>query len=98
MCDLPLNVDIERGYRSNTHEIANNISALAELGLVGINIEDSIVKGQRRLADGKTFANALTHLVIALKHRQVEIFINVRSDAYLALPVVQLKGTTLTNA
>ena len=40
---LPLTVDIEAGYSRDPVEIANYIKTLADLGVVGINIEDSIV-------------------------------------------------------
>src|SRR5579872_6327695 len=40
---IPLSVDIETGYGETDEEISNNVLSLARLGVVGINIEDSIL-------------------------------------------------------
>jgi len=42
--NLPLSVDLESDYGRKPTEIVNHITRLAELGVVGINIEDSIIK------------------------------------------------------
>jgi 2-methylisocitrate lyase-like PEP mutase family enzyme len=39
--DLPVTVDIERGYASNISQLKENIKMLIEQGGVGINLEDS---------------------------------------------------------
>ena len=49
-------VDIESGYGHTPEAIAGNIIKLTNLGVVGINIEDSIVKGERQLCDKVVFA------------------------------------------
>ena len=57
---LPLTVDIEAGYGHTPEAIAGNIIKLTNLGVVGINIEDSIVvKGERQLCDQVVFAKRL---------------------------------------
>lgn len=38
--NLPLSVDLEAGYGRDSAEIANNIIQLANLGVVGINLEE----------------------------------------------------------
>jgi 2-methylisocitrate lyase-like PEP mutase family enzyme len=43
--NVPLSVDIEGGYSRDISKIFQNIEKLHELGVVGINIEDS-VKGE----------------------------------------------------
>ena len=45
---IPLTVDIEAGYGNTTQEIYENIKKLEEIGVVGINIEDSVVVGEKR--------------------------------------------------
>ena len=41
---LPLSVDIESGYSDDVDVILSNIIKLVEIGVVGINIEDSVCK------------------------------------------------------
>ena len=54
---LPLTVDIEAGYGETPEVIVNNITKLVKLGVVGINIEDSIVVGKsRKLQDEVLFS------------------------------------------
>ncbi|MBU2897512.1 isocitrate lyase/PEP mutase family protein [Vibrio hepatarius] len=81
---LPLTVDIESGYGHTPEAIADNIIELVKVGAVGINIEDSIVvKGERELRDGILFAKILEKTRKRLSDKNIEVFINVRSDAYL---------------
>ncbi|MYM60284.1 isocitrate lyase/phosphoenolpyruvate mutase family protein [Vibrio sp. OCN044] len=81
---LPLTVDIEAGCGHTPEAIAGNIIKLTNLGVVGINIEDSIVvKGERQLCDKVVFAKKLAKIRTQLRDANIEVFINVRSDAYL---------------
>ncbi|ESP90863.1 isocitrate lyase/PEP mutase family protein [Pseudoalteromonas luteoviolacea] len=80
---LPLSVDIESGFSSDPLVIANHIQQLAELGVVGINIEDSRVEDSRRLCDKDEFSELLTQVCAHLTARDVQIFINVRCDVFL---------------
>ena len=81
---LPLTVDIESGFGDMPEVIAKNIIELVNLGVVGINIEDSVlVQGQRRLTDSASFSNMLSKVRHQLIEADVEVFINVRSDAFL---------------
>jgi 2-methylisocitrate lyase-like PEP mutase family enzyme len=82
-CDLPLTVDIEAGYSDDPLMTADYIKALAEVGVVGINIEDSKVKGVRRLLDADIFADYLLKIKQKLSQQQIDIFINVRTDTFL---------------
>lgn len=77
---LPLSVDIEAGYSRDTAQILDHIAQLVSLGVVGINIEDSVVSDQRRLVPVDTFADLLT----AIKQRfGNQLFVNARTDTYL---------------
>lgn len=80
---LPLTVDIEAGYSQDPKVIADHIQELAELGVVGINIEDSRVDETRSLTAKDEFSQLLSHVCQELKVRQIEMFINVRCDAFL---------------
>lgn len=81
--NLPLTVDIESGYSSDPLKTAYNIKTLADIGVVGINIEDSKVNGTRTLVDANSFAGYLSAIKGQLVKDQVDIFINVRTDTFL---------------
>jgi 2-methylisocitrate lyase-like PEP mutase family enzyme len=81
---IPLTVDLEGGYGNNAEEIVENISKLAEIGVVGINIEDStIIDGIRQIADKEVFYEKLKSVILKLKEENIEIFINLRTDPFL---------------
>lgn len=81
---LPLSVDIEAGYSRKTSEIVTHIKKLHSLGVVAINIEDSIViDGKRELLDVQVFAKTLSEITAALQKDIIDIFINVRTDTFL---------------
>ncbi|MEO6287314.1 MAG: isocitrate lyase/phosphoenolpyruvate mutase family protein, partial [Dyadobacter sp.] len=47
--NIPFSVDIEGGYSRNIDGIIENISKLHDIGVVGINLEDTIPGPQRTL-------------------------------------------------
>src|SRR5579863_8597126 len=54
---IPLSVDLEMGYAACAEDIYTNILELINLGVVGINLEDSIIThGTRSLQNAQTFA------------------------------------------
>ncbi|WP_299683624.1 isocitrate lyase/phosphoenolpyruvate mutase family protein [uncultured Dokdonia sp.] len=83
--NLPLSVDLESGYSRKPKEIANHIKRLAELGVVGINIEDSLVNKKRILLDANSFAQILAEIKEHLEKDNIDIFLNVRTDTFILL-------------
>ncbi len=83
--NLPLSVDLESGYSRKPKEIVNHIKRLAELGVVGINIEDSVVNDKRILLDSNDFAKTLIEITQYLEKENIDIFINVRTDTFILL-------------
>ena len=84
--NLPLSVDLESGYSRKPKEIVNHIKRLTKLGVVGINIEDSVVlKEKRILLDANDFAKTLTEIKEHLEKENIDIFINVRIDTFILL-------------
>ena len=82
--NIPLTVDIETGYGANDEAIAENILHLADLGVTGINIEDSIIKGSdRSLKDPIIFARTIDHVKKKLRTKGLELFVNIRCDCHL---------------
>jgi 2-methylisocitrate lyase-like PEP mutase family enzyme len=81
---IPLTVDLEMGYGSTDEEIAANVNTLAQLGVAGINIEDSrITNGGRELKDANTFAQTIASIKSKLAAARLGLFINVRCDTYI---------------
>jgi 2-methylisocitrate lyase-like PEP mutase family enzyme len=82
--NVPLTVDIETGYGTTNLEIAENVLHLADLGVAGINIEDSVIqKSGRALKDATAFAKTISFIKNKLHARGVDLFINIRCDTYI---------------
>ena len=80
---LPLSVDIEAGYSRDPSVIAENIKQLNQLGVVGVNIEDSILGETRTIAARDCFSELILKLQTHLAELGVDVFVNVRSDVFL---------------
>lgn len=80
---VPLSVDLESGYSRLPKKISDNIKRLADLGVVGINIEDSVVVKKRTLLNKNEFAQTLSEVRQLLEKANVNMFINVRTDTFL---------------
>lgn len=77
-CSIPLTVDMEYGYGDNHEQIIENLLALAELGVAGIDLEDSRVQqGKRVLQDSAEFASLLNAIRQRLADEQHHLFIIV---------------------
>lgn len=82
---VPLSVDIEKGYATTNSAIIENVLSLAELGVAGINIEDSLSTG-KALKDVGEHCELFSQLRHALdKHGHKHFFINARTDTYFLL-------------
>jgi len=81
---IPLTVDIEGGYSRDTTELANNIIALHQLGVVGINLEDSIpIATGREILNAENFSEILREVKSHLSKSDIDIFVNARTDSYI---------------
>src|SRR6266853_6758736 len=80
--DIPVTVDFEGGYSENDGELAANIARLLDLGVIGINFEDRIVKGSG-LYDIERQARRLVAIRKAAEQKRVGLFINARTDLFL---------------
>lgn len=80
---IPLTVDIEGGYSRNTSELITNIVALYDLGVVGINIEDSITTNERKIVNAISFGKTIQAIKSYLLNHELNLFINVRIDFYI---------------
>jgi 2-methylisocitrate lyase-like PEP mutase family enzyme len=80
--DVPLTVDIEGGYSEDDGELTENISRLLDLGVIGINFEDRVVKGAG-LYDIERQARRIAVIRNAAEQKGVRLFINARTDLFL---------------
>jgi 2-methylisocitrate lyase-like PEP mutase family enzyme len=72
---IPLTVDMERGYASDLHTLTDNIQRLIDLGVAGINIEDT--PGEEE------YLRKLTSIKNHLEKTGQKLFINARTDVFL---------------
>lgn len=79
--DAPVTVDFEGGYSEDDGELAGNVSRLLDLGVIGINFEDRVVKGAG-LYDIDRQARRISAIRKAAEQKGVELFINARTDAF----------------
>lgn len=93
--DLPLTVDVEAGYGETARAVVDNLRKLAALGVVGVNLEDSVVRnGLRELLDTEVFAQRLRDVRAGLQAAGVALFLNVRTDTFL-LGVANARAETV---
>jgi 2-methylisocitrate lyase-like PEP mutase family enzyme len=80
--DVPVTLDFEGGYSEDDRELAANISRLLDLGIIGINFEDRVVKGQG-LYSVERQAQRIAAIREAADHKHIPLFINARTDVFL---------------
>jgi 2-methylisocitrate lyase-like PEP mutase family enzyme len=74
---VPLSWDIENGYSDEPAEVASNVMRLVELGVAGINIEDGADRPD-------LLASKIEAIRKAVSKEGADLFINARSDVFLA--------------
>ncbi len=79
--DVPVTVDFEGGYSEDDDELAGNITRLLDLGVIGINFEDRVVKGAG-LYDVARQATRIATIRETAEERGVKLFINARTDVF----------------
>jgi 2-methylisocitrate lyase-like PEP mutase family enzyme len=73
---VPLSVDVEGGYADDPDAVAAHVVQLAELGVVGINLEDG--RGTPEMLCAK-----IVRIKQALAARGFDVYVNARTDVYL---------------
>ncbi|WP_025716968.1 isocitrate lyase/PEP mutase family protein [Paenibacillus sp. 1-18] len=80
---IPVSADIEAGYGEDTATIVEHVLRVADVGVAGINIEDSL-KTKKGLREVELHSKLLSNIRAALDaHGYREFFINARTDTYL---------------
>ena len=75
-------MDFEGGYSDDDTVLAENVSRLLELGVVGVNFEDRVVQGVGLYAVDRQ-AHRIAAMRDAADKKGVNLFINARTDLFL---------------
>jgi 2-methylisocitrate lyase-like PEP mutase family enzyme len=96
--NVPVSVDMEKGYAATTADVIKNIELLCELGVAGINIEDSIIReNKKEILPVELFAKKIHAIKTHLLKSNLSLFVNARTDAFL-LRAPNPLATTLERA
>jgi 2-methylisocitrate lyase-like PEP mutase family enzyme len=80
--NLPVTIDFEGGYSEDESGLAENVSRLLDLGVIGINFEDRVVKGTGLYPIDRQ-ARRIAAIRAAAKKKGIDLFINARTDLFL---------------
>jgi 2-methylisocitrate lyase-like PEP mutase family enzyme len=92
--DLPVSLDFEGGYATETNELRKNIEQVMRAGAIGINFEDRVVDGEGLHAVNKQ-SERIKAIREATDEQGIPFFINARSDVVLRLGKVEHTPTHL---
>jgi 2-methylisocitrate lyase-like PEP mutase family enzyme len=81
--DVPVTIDFEGGYSDDDSELAENVTRLLELGVVGINFEDRLVQDAGLYPIDRQ-ARRIVAIREAARRKNVDFFINARTDLFLS--------------
>lgn len=91
---IPFSVDIEGGYSRTISGISQNIERLHDIGVVGINLEDTLPGNPRTMQTAPAFQKILSGVADYLGKKNLKIFLNIRTDGFL-LGMKSALGETL---
>ncbi|MGH7907595.1 MAG: isocitrate lyase/PEP mutase family protein [Candidatus Binataceae bacterium] len=81
--EVPVTADIEAGFAQNAGGVAATVRALIEAGAVGVNLEDSVHGGERRLYEISEAVERLRAAREVANESGVPLVINARTDVFL---------------
>jgi 2-methylisocitrate lyase-like PEP mutase family enzyme len=74
---VPVTIDLEAGYHQDPAEVGALVRELADLGVSGINLEDGA-------SPPEALAAKIRAIRVALSAAKADVFVNARTDVYLA--------------
>ena len=77
----PVTMDFEGGYSDDDDTLAENIARLLDTGIVGINFEDRVVKGEGLYGVDRQ-ARRIAAIRKAAEQKGAQLFINARTDVF----------------
>ena len=81
--NIPFSVDTEGGYSRTTAGIIENIKKLHDVGVVGINLEDTVPGDTRQLQPVAAFQKILSGIADSLSQQNIKMFLNIRTDGFI---------------
>jgi len=82
LVDIPITTDFETGYSDDERQLYENIQALVQTGIVGINVEDTS-KQTGSLLSIETQCNKIRIIKRAAADAGMSLFVNARTDVVL---------------
>jgi 2-methylisocitrate lyase-like PEP mutase family enzyme len=82
VANVPVSVDVERGFGADVDAVARNVSALIDAGAVGVNIEDGIDPAAGALRPAGAVAERIAALRAMAAARGLPLFVNARTDVF----------------
>jgi 2-methylisocitrate lyase-like PEP mutase family enzyme len=83
--DVPVTADIEAGYGDSLNDLRDTIHQVLDCGIVGINLQDSIVEG-KGLRDVDDQCERIRAVRQTADEHHVHLVINARVDCFLSAP------------
>jgi 2-methylisocitrate lyase-like PEP mutase family enzyme len=80
---VPLSVDVESGFGADIAAVLETVQALIDVGVVGINVEDSTKDTQPVLVDSQYQVELLRAIRALAVQQQVPLVINARTDVFI---------------
>ncbi len=97
--DIPFTVDLEAGYSRTINGIIENIKKLHGIGVVGINLEDTIPGATRHLQPVTKFQKTLSAIAEQISRNNLKMFLNIRTDGFLlGMPTALAETLTRTKS
>jgi 2-methylisocitrate lyase-like PEP mutase family enzyme len=79
---VPVSLDFEAGYGDTPEAAAASVAEVVKAGAIGINLEDGLVGGERRLVEAGLHAAKIRAIRAAASELGVRLFINARIDSF----------------
>lgn len=80
---VPVTADIEAGYADTVEVLKENILSVMETGVVGINLEDSLVEGGPLRSEAEQCERIAAVREVASRH-DLHLVVNARVDSFLS--------------
>lgn len=83
--DLPVSLDLERGYGADPAAVGESVTQAIGVGVIGCNIEDSLIE-RGPLRDIEAQCARIRAARAAADRADLELFINARTDVFFQKP------------
>jgi 2-methylisocitrate lyase-like PEP mutase family enzyme len=80
---LPVSMDIEAGYSTTIEGVVHAVNAALNIGVVGINLEDSTGDSQKPLFEIPEMLEKIMAIREMAEKNDVHLVINLRTDVYM---------------